>query len=332
MKKSLLLIRRSAAELGRPHSGRTRVRYTGDASRAFTLIELLVVIAIIAILTAILLPVFATVKEQARRTACISNMQQIYAGVKQYELDNRRYPDFLFGPAIAASGNACAQDNTAADSTYNQLLISGGTACTMQQAGNSGAYGGNYAESANNQLPLAGSLFPEYVKSVETFHCPDNVNDSTGSDNATVNITYNFFNGVGVAATKSVPMYKYDSYDANPAVAINSSALPTTFETRYQRIWDAPIRNGVNSHYPLQSGYNADYANQLYFRVPSDNTYITMCSYHQTHGKAIVLWLSGSAKVLDTAKLQSYAQSGHVPNISPTSGDDYDMYKLGPTD
>ena len=45
--------------------------------RAFTLIELLVVIAIIALLAAILFPVFARAKEQARKSACASNFKQL---------------------------------------------------------------------------------------------------------------------------------------------------------------------------------------------------------------------------------------------------------------
>ena len=52
--------------------------------RAFTLIELLVVIAIIAILAAILFPVFAQAKEAAKRTACLSNTKQIGLGVLIY--------------------------------------------------------------------------------------------------------------------------------------------------------------------------------------------------------------------------------------------------------
>jgi prepilin-type N-terminal cleavage/methylation domain-containing protein len=46
-------------------------------NRAFTLIELLVVIAIIAILAAILFPVFAQAREKARQTTCNSNMRQM---------------------------------------------------------------------------------------------------------------------------------------------------------------------------------------------------------------------------------------------------------------
>jgi len=53
----------------------------------FTLIELLVVIAIIAILAAILFPVFAKAREKARQTACISNSKQLGLGFMQYAQD-----------------------------------------------------------------------------------------------------------------------------------------------------------------------------------------------------------------------------------------------------
>lgn len=60
---------------------------------AFTLIELLVVIAIIAILAAILFPVFAQAREKARQTSCLSNMKQVGLGLLMYVQDyDENYP------------------------------------------------------------------------------------------------------------------------------------------------------------------------------------------------------------------------------------------------
>ena len=55
--------------------------------RGFTLIELLVVIAIIAILAAILFPVFAQARDQARQTTCLSNMKQLGTALMMYGQD-----------------------------------------------------------------------------------------------------------------------------------------------------------------------------------------------------------------------------------------------------
>jgi prepilin-type N-terminal cleavage/methylation domain-containing protein len=63
------------------------MRHWRPKNRGFTLIELLVVIAIIAILAAILFPVFAQARDKARQSACLSNVKQIALGIAMYRQD-----------------------------------------------------------------------------------------------------------------------------------------------------------------------------------------------------------------------------------------------------
>ena len=75
--------------------------------RAFTLIELLVVIAIIAILAAILFPVFAQARDAARRSSCASNLKQVHQAVMQYVQD---YDEVM---PFAAETHLCTPANGA---------------------------------------------------------------------------------------------------------------------------------------------------------------------------------------------------------------------------
>jgi prepilin-type N-terminal cleavage/methylation domain-containing protein/prepilin-type processing-associated H-X9-DG protein len=88
-------------------------------SRAFTLIELLVVIAIIAILAAILFPVFAKARERATRTACLNQMKQIGTALMMYGSD---YDDKL-PPRGNGNGVVNFVDNAAAEPNFLGSLV-----------------------------------------------------------------------------------------------------------------------------------------------------------------------------------------------------------------
>ena len=99
-----------------------------SAKQAFTLIELLVVIAIIAILAAILFPVFAQAKVAAKKTAILSNAKQLGLAQLMYGADN----DDLFSPVAAFNDQwsapsfaCCAQlkANAAKTTTVQNLFI-----------------------------------------------------------------------------------------------------------------------------------------------------------------------------------------------------------------
>jgi len=72
-------------------------RQVTERKRGFTLIELLVVIAIIALLAAILFPVFARARENGRRASCQSNLKQIGIAIAQYVQDHDEYYMFNQG-------------------------------------------------------------------------------------------------------------------------------------------------------------------------------------------------------------------------------------------
>jgi prepilin-type N-terminal cleavage/methylation domain-containing protein/prepilin-type processing-associated H-X9-DG protein len=77
-------------------------------SKGFTLIELLVVIAIIAILAAILFPVFAKAREKARQITCASNLKQIGLAIMQYSQDYDEQMPQAGGPMYVAQYNYTA--------------------------------------------------------------------------------------------------------------------------------------------------------------------------------------------------------------------------------
>lgn len=138
--------------------------------RAFTLIELLVVIAIIAILAAILFPVFAQAREKARATACLSNQKQMGLAIAMYRSDydeiNPRYrlcPDSATDPlCVTASPTVLTGPNEIWWAPYDTSL--GPEPTTLP---------------TNYQGVKAGFLQP-YVKNQQIFRCPSYAQGQVG--------------------------------------------------------------------------------------------------------------------------------------------------------
>ncbi len=97
---------------------------TTSRSRGFTLIELLVVIAIIAILAAILFPVFAQAREKARSIACLNNSKQMGIGAQMYAQDyDEVLPSWNGYYACTGEGNPAASCGSIANSYWDVLIL-----------------------------------------------------------------------------------------------------------------------------------------------------------------------------------------------------------------
>lgn len=102
----------------------SRQRYS---QRGFTLIELLVVIAIIAILAAILFPVFARARERAKITTCLSNLKQVGLQFQMYASDNNQFLPFAKDPSDANHFDEKPFINRAIPMVWNVMKPYGGT-------------------------------------------------------------------------------------------------------------------------------------------------------------------------------------------------------------
>ena len=151
-------------------------------THGFTLIELLVVIAIIAILAAILFPVFAQAREKARAASCLSNTKQMGLAVMQYNQDyDETYPNGTYEYGAIGGWAGQVFPYVKSDAVYrcpNDFLQVSTTDRPSSYAMNSnfGVSGGRYAGNPNISLALAGLNSP--AKTVLLFE----VEGNTGID------------------------------------------------------------------------------------------------------------------------------------------------------
>ena len=289
--------------------------YTHRSRAGFTLIELLTVIAIIAILTAILLPVFFTVEENSRQSTSMSNMKDIQQKMEQFKLDNHRYPDVLFGYSNGTGGS-----------------MSG--ALSRAQANG----------TANLYFP---GLYPAYIRDYQVFTDPNNTvtgTDTTAdtaqlsgvnlvapcdptADKTLSGATASYCSGAtgGMVVPTTRRFYKADAYDTSPQVLSGANQYdPNTYVLRYQLFWGSCITS--NATYPAASGpcaANADttqdrqkqslYTHQLYWKNPPSDTYVTATSQHVGNAdKVLVMFDDGSVKKMRAEDFQAQYEGANA--------------------
>jgi prepilin-type N-terminal cleavage/methylation domain-containing protein/prepilin-type processing-associated H-X9-DG protein len=239
-------------------------RQTNVRKRAgFTLIELLVVIAIIAILAAILFPVFARARENARRASCQSNLKQIGLGIMQYTQDyDERMPNGF---------------------------LSMGTGNAKYPNGTSGTY-----------QPWYVAMYP-YIKSAQLLNCPSSdsaLKYSGGYGITTLSYAYNYLAPTGSGLTNvgvhlgqnDVPGASLAAIEdvAGTIVVTESSTALIRFNTSasYFATEETLHDNGTcDTYYSPPSGVTASYTVPSCARAPHLDTMNTL--FADGHVKAM---------------------------------------------
>ncbi|MEO7715097.1 MAG: prepilin-type N-terminal cleavage/methylation domain-containing protein [Capsulimonas sp.] len=171
------------------------VRPNSTTRRGFTLIELLVVIAIIAILAAILFPVFAKAREKARQISCTSNLKQLGIASLQYIQDN----DETWVPAQYVY-----------DGTHKQCWFG--------------------KETPGGAWDLKQGLLQPYMKSIQVVKCPSWAGTPTYGDGNGYGYNWGYIGSALYNQDGSSPGNAYDNWPnlLGPVASDASLAHPST--------------------------------------------------------------------------------------------------------
>ena len=265
----------------------------------YTLMELLTVIAIIGVLAALIFPVAAGAKRRARQAQCMNNMYQIFTALKQFQLDEKRYPEFIAGPV---------QFRENPSDPNSQIVYSGSADQIVPLEKHTGMVGGS--TGGNGRLI---SLYPEYITVINLLKCPfsdlngdDNLAYTTGQVNPittepdiVADPMYTVLNSLGITdtfrAAQRYYLYKYSSYDyQKPLYRVDD-------QVHYSTAWSNDMAN-------------PNVTRQLRWRTPPEDTVISWCSHHRASAsggapkpssKDIFLFLDGHAKQISSGSIEN---------------------------
>jgi len=269
----------------------------------FTLVELLVVIAIIAILSAIIVPAYMKVKEQAFRSSDMTNMSAINSALLLYKADQGGFPPAILGYATGYSSFV----PTASDIVPANLVV--------------------------------GALYPKRVDSLETvrpaLNRPANprnlqfttavwpTKDSSGSGDA--NALQRFGTGDGpnlgkvsrcVAGNPAIQVNYYYSLSGYDVATVKNASGNDQTELRYTLFWSGYTVPSTCSPSDA-TGSAADDPRQLGYAEPPESTVVTWDSFFRQYDanglpsiakRDVVLFLGGGAKPASSLSVsrQSY--------------------------
>ena len=269
---------------------------------AFTMIELLVVIAIIAILAAIIFPVFARAKVGAYRSSDITNMNSIRTALQLYRADNGAYPPALLGYVDTYSGNPMGLDVIPADQLRAALY--------SKRVESLKTFTPAFERAKSSDVTTA--VWPNQdPRAIGTAPILDNNGD--GSITVADDVAgARQANGPGTTVQRPDPTtpgsfidaryYNVSGYDT---ATVKLPGGGTRRELRYALFWTVSgLSNGALDDDPRQLGYTD----------PPENTVITWNSYFRDYDAAgnpvrnkneIVLFLGGAARPFDAADISA---------------------------
>jgi prepilin-type N-terminal cleavage/methylation domain-containing protein/prepilin-type processing-associated H-X9-DG protein len=209
--------------------------------QGFTLIELLVVIAIIAILMAILMPAMNRVKEQGRRSTCLSNLKQLTLGWIMYADE---YDDMLVNGDTGEYG--IHQDQTP------WVLAD---------------WRSNMTERQKIDAIQDGAMWP-YVKSLKLYKCPTVTKIVRGGTQENIMRTYSVsdamnckdwpaMNAKMIKKRLDIPNPAYRMVFVDDGGTITSALGGWTVEVTQERWWDPPpVRHGDGTTFSFADGHS----------------------------------------------------------------------------
>lgn len=239
----------------KPHNVRRSIE-------GFSLVELLVVIAVIAILAAIIFPVFSSAQEKARQGTVMSNYSRVSKALAQYELDNGNHsPKVLFAYGVAG------QSMDSVKSTFHTANPPG--------------------------------LYPNYINDPTVFTDPDNpVSDTSALTGALpVNVT----DATGTMTASTATFYQADAMDVSPLITSATAIDKNTLVPRYQADWTtisadptSPPGGLSTTVYGRQVAFWQNAPGETYVTA-------TTYHVGKGGNKVLVLFKSGVAKAMDTS-------------------------------